>query len=268
MFRRLASIFVFFTLLSGSATAGPPIARFQSVLGEFDVLLNPSAAPISAANFTAYANRTSYDSTIIHRSTTYNAATIQIVQGGGFELVGNSIEPIVTNPPIPLEAGLANARGTLAMARTFEPNTATSQWYFNATDNPGLDFNYAVFGRVLGAGMSVVDAIGRVTVYNASEVLGPTFGELPLLADSLQAQNLVLIDSIRVTPFAITNFTRTGNTTELRWQTLSSNTPVRVERATNLNGPWTSVVTALTTGEFTDTNTPAGSAFYRIVTQP
>jgi hypothetical protein len=62
--------------------------------------------------------------------------------------------------------------------------------------------------------------------------------------------------------------TRTANTTQLRWQALSSNTLVRVERATNLNGPWTSVVTKLTTGEFTDINTPAGSAFYRIVTEP
>ena len=66
---------------------------------------------------------------------------------------------------------------------------------------------------------------------------------------------------------AITNFTRTGNIAELRWQALSGNTPVRIERANNLNGPWTSVAANLTTGEFTDTNTPAGSAFYRVVTE-
>jgi len=263
MFRRLASIFAFFTLMCGSATAGPPIARFQSALGDFDVLLDPVAAPVSVANFADHANHGDYSGTFIHRSTTYNPATIQIVQGGGFMLVGNTIQPIVTNPPIPLEAGLANARGTLAMARTFEPNSATSQWYFNVTDNPGLDFNYAVFGRVLGAGISVVDAIGNTKVYDASTQLGPVFEELPLIG----GQYLVLIDSIRVIPFAITNFTRTSNTTELRWQALSSNTPVRVERATNLNGPWTSVVTNLTIGEFTDTNPPAGSAFYRVVTE-
>ena len=262
---RLLLILPLVTLLTVAVLAGPPIARFQSVLGNFDVLLDPSTAPVSVANFTAYADRGEYDSTLIHRSTTYTD-NIQIVQGGGFGLISNVIAPVPTDLPIPLEAGLPNSRGTLAMARTSDLNSATSQWYFNLSNNTGLDFNYAVFGRVLGGGQSVIDAMGSVPVYDVSLQLG--FPELPLLQMSLEPESLVLIDSIRVTPFAITNFTRTANTTELRWQALSSNTPVRVERATNLNGPWTSVVTKLTTGEFTDTNTPAGSAFYRIVTEP
>ena len=267
MFRWLASILAFCTLLCGSATAGPPIARFQSALGDFDVLLDPVAAPVSVANFAAYANRGDYAGTFIHRSTTYNPASIQIVQGGGFELVGNMIEPVATDPPIPLEAGVANARGTLAMARSTQPNSATSQWYFNVQSNPGLDFSYAVFGRVIGTGMSVVDAIGQVTVYNASLDLGSNFGELPLLADSLSPKNLVLINSVRVAPFVITNIIRTAETIELRWAALSANTPVRVERAINLNEPWSSLANGITTGEFTDTNPPAGSAFYRLVTE-
>jgi len=255
-------------LVQAACGGGPPVARFQSVLGDFDVLLDLQSAPISVTNFASYANRGAYDSTIIHRSTTYDPAQIQIVQGGGFELVGNSIEPVVADPPIPLEGGAANARGTLAMARASDPNSATSQWFFNLTNNTGLDFNYAVFGRVLGPGLSVVDAIGKLTVYDASESLGPVFTELPLFADALQAQNLVLINSVRVEPFAITNFTRSGNTAELRWQQLSTNTPIRIERATNLTGPWTSIATNLTTGSFTDTNAPSRSAFYRLVTEP
>jgi len=262
---RLFLILPLVTLLTVAVLAGPPIARFQSVLGNFDALLDPATAPVSVANFTAYADRGEYDSTFIHRSTTYTD-NIQIVQGGGFGLISNVITPVPTDPPIPLEAGLPNSRGTLAMARTSDPNSATSQWYFNLSNNTGLDFNYAVFGRVLGGGQSVIDAMGSVPVYDVSLQLG--FPELPLLQMSLEPESLVLIYSIRVTPFAITNFTRTANTTELRWQALSSNTPVRVERATNLNGPWTSVVTKLTTGVFTDTNTPAGSAFYRIVIEP
>jgi cyclophilin family peptidyl-prolyl cis-trans isomerase len=255
-------------LVHAARGGGPPVARFQSVLGDFDVLLNPSSAPLSVTNFASYANRGSYDSTIIHRSTTYNPDSIQIVQGGGFELVGNSIEPVVTDPPIPLEGGAANARGTLAMARANDPNSATSQWFFNLTNNTGLDFNYAVFGRVLGPGLSVVDAIGKLTVYDASGSLGPVFTELPLFADALQAQNLVLINSVRVEPFAITNFLRVGNTAELRWTALSTNTPVRVERSTDLTGPWTAIATNLTTGSFTDTNVPSSAAFYRLVTEP
>ena len=268
MLNRPLVLFALVTLLTASASAGPPIARFQSVLGNFEVLLDPSATPISVTNFTAYANRGAYDSTIIHRSTTYDPTDIQIVQGGGFELVLNTLVPVVTDPPIPLEAGVANARGTLAMARTDLPNSATSQWYFNVQNNPGLDFNYAVFGRVMGTGMSVVDAIGQVTVYNASQALGAAFGQLPLLADSLSTENLVLINSVRVEPFAITNIIRTADTTELRWTALSTNTPVRVERTADLAGePWTTIASNNTTGVFTDTTAPARGAFYRVVTE-
>lgn len=255
-------------LTQAACAAGSPVARFQSVLGDFDVLLNPVAAPISVANFTAYANRGAYDTTLIHRSTTYDPAKIQIVQGGGFKLSGNSIDPLVTDPPIPLEGGLANARGTLAMARTPDPNSATSQWFFNLTNNSGLDFDYAVFGRVLGPGISVLDAIGRLGVYNASAALGPVFTELPLFNRELAAENLILIESVRVAPFAITNFTRSGNTAELRWQALSTNTPIRVERSTDLSGPWTAIATNLISGSLTDTNAPSGAAFYRLVTEP
>ncbi len=263
---RLAPLLI--VLVAASVSAAPPIARFQSVLGNFDVLLDPAAAPISVTNFASYANRGVYDITIIHRSTTYNPFEIQIVQGGGFELIGNTIEPVPTDPPIPLEAGGTNARGTLAMARTGQPNSATSQWYFNVQSNPGLDFNYAVLGRVIGTGMSVVDAIGLVTVYNASQVLGASFTELPLLAAALDVQNLVFINSVRVEPFAITNVTRTADTTELRWTALSTNTPVRVERTTDLAGePWTTIASNNTTGAFTDTNAPARGAFYRLVTE-
>jgi cyclophilin family peptidyl-prolyl cis-trans isomerase len=258
-----------FMLLVASVAAGPPIARFQSVLGDFDVILDPVAAPISVTNFATYANRGTYDTTIIHRSTTGNPLDIQVVQGGGFELVTNTIVPVATDPPIPLEAGVANARGTIAMARGDNLNSATSQWYFNVTDNPGLDFSYTVFGRVLGSGISVVDAIGALTVYNASTILGPTFAQLPLFGPSLVSGNLVLINSVRVESFAITNITRSGNTTELSWTALSTNTPVRIERTDNLTGgSWTPIATNVTTGTFTDTNAPAGATFYRLVIEP
>jgi peptidyl-prolyl cis-trans isomerase A (cyclophilin A) len=244
--------------------AGPPVARFQSVLGNFDVLLDPVAAPRSVENFSAYANRGTYDTSFIHRSTTYNPADIQIVQGGGFKLVGGTIEAVPADPPIPLEAGMANARGTIAMARTDQPDSATSQWYFNVTDNPGLDFNYAVFGRVLGEGLGVIEAIGDIAVYSASTQQGLFFGQLPLI----EGQYLVLINSVRVEPFAITKITHNGTETELRWTPLSANTPVRVERATDIAAKnWTAIATNLTSGSFTDNNTPAGSAFYRLVTE-
>ena len=250
------------------ASADPLVARFESNMGDLDVLLDPIAAPRSVDNFSAYANRGAYDVTIIHRSTTYNRLDIQIVQGGGFELVGNTLPPIPSDPPIPLEAGRANALGTLAMARTSDPDSATSQWFFNVTDNPGLDFNYAVFGSVLGAGQNVIEAIGAVTVYNASIALGPVYGQLPLLADSISIDSLVLINKIRVEPFTITSLTHTSAAIEIRWTALSTNSPVRVERREKLgHGSWSVVSSNNTTGIFHDTNAPTGSAFYRVVTE-
>jgi peptidyl-prolyl cis-trans isomerase A (cyclophilin A) len=268
--RRLLLLFPLVTLLTVSVLAGPPIARFQSVLGNFDVLLDPDAAPISVTNFMAYANRGAYDTTIIHRSTTKNPTDIQIVQGGGFELMSNMLVPVTTDPPILLEAGMSNSRGTLAMARTPDPNSATSQWYFNVANNTGLDFDYAVFGQTLGGGQSVLDAIGEVPTYDKRlQLQDGAFGQLPLFGPELFIQNLVLINSVRVEPFAITNITRTANTTELRWTALSTNTPVRVERTTDLvAAPWTAIATNLTSGIFSDTNAPARGAFYRIVTEP
>lgn len=261
---RLVFTFLLGALLCTISYAGPPIARFQSVLGDFDVLLDPVAAPISVTNFASYANRGAFDTTFIHRSTTYNTADIQIVQGGGFKLVGGTVESVPVDPPIPLEAGMANARGTIAMARTAQPDSATSQWYFNVADNPGLDFNYAVFGRVLGGGLGVIDAIGDLSVYSGSTPEGLFFGQLPLI----DGQYLVLIEAVRVEPFAITNFTRSPGAVEIRWTPLSTNTPVRVERTDNLGGgSWTVVSSNNTTGIFQDTNTPTGSAFYRVVTE-
>jgi hypothetical protein len=91
---------------------------------------------------------------------------------------------------------------------------------------------------------------------------------LPLLAPALTEQNLVLINAVRVEPFSITKITHNGTETELRWTPLSANTPVRVERATDIAAKnWTAIATNLTSGSFIDNNTPAGSAFYRLVTE-
>ena len=245
-------------------SAASPVARFESNMGNFDVLLDPIAAPRSVDNFSAYANRGAYDASIIHRSTTYNSIDIQIVQGGGFQLVTTNLFRVPPDPSIPLEARLANTRGTLAMARGNESDSATSQWYFNVSDNPGLDFNYAVFGRVLGTGISVVDAIGAVDVYD----FGSIFAELPLFGPQPFFQNFVLINAIRVEPFAITSLTHASDAVEIRWTPLSTNSPVRVERREKLgHGTWSVVSSNNTTGIFHDTNAPTGSAFYRVVTE-
>jgi cyclophilin family peptidyl-prolyl cis-trans isomerase len=181
-------------------TAGT-FVTFTTNLGAFDVELYDASMPTTVANFLGYVNSHTYDSTIIHRSTTYNPADIQVVQGGGYVLAATNLAPVVTGSSIALEAGSSNLRGTIAMARGSATNSATSQFYFNARNNPGLDGNYAVFGSVVGtAGLAVLDALAAVTVYDASPQLGAPYAELPLLQPSLQVDSLVLVQSVVAVP--------------------------------------------------------------------
>ncbi len=247
----------------------PTIARFSTTLGDFDVLLRPDAAPVNVANFVSYADTGRYDSSIIHRSTTYNSADIQIVQGGGFLLADNNLWNIQTDPPIALEANLANLRGTIAMARTVDPDSATSQWFLNVAGNAGLDGNYAVFGSIIGSGgLAVMDAMASLTVYNASAQLGDVFSELPLIQPTLTPDSLVLVQNVAISRFRITGIQPGTNGVKIDWTALSSNTPVKVERTTNLTtGTWLPVSANNTGSTFTDTNAPATAAFYRVVTE-
>jgi peptidyl-prolyl cis-trans isomerase B (cyclophilin B) len=131
--------------------------------GTMRIELDDVKAPLSVANFLAYAAKGHYDNTVFHR-----VIKGFMVQGGGFE-PGMKQKP--TDAPIANEAnnGLKNLHYTLAMARTSAPHSATAQFFINTTDNGFLDFKsespqgwgYAVFGRVV-SGTEVVDAIEGV----------------------------------------------------------------------------------------------------------
>lgn len=151
--------------------------------------------PATVSNFLAYIDANRYRNTIVHRS-----VPGFVIQGGGFtqptapsDQAGGSPTAITTFATITNESGNQNLRGTLAMARTGEPNSASSQFFISTADNrASLDpqsassdlssrAGYAVFGRVLGAGMSVVDAMAAVPVCQAGEYyLNDVFKELPL----------------------------------------------------------------------------------------
>lgn len=147
----------------GSAVAAPkdePIAEISTSLGDFVVRLDAQRAPITVANFIRYADEDFYDGTIFHR-----VIDGFMVQGGGF--TPDLKQKRATHPAIVNEArgGLPNLRGTIAMARTNEPHSATCQWFVNTVDNDFLDaknardgWGYTVFGRVI-RGMDVVDKI-------------------------------------------------------------------------------------------------------------
>lgn len=135
--------------------------------GTYVLELDPVAAPKTVENFMAYVNAipSFYRNTLFHR-----VVADFVVQAGGFVTGPSPKAP--TRPAIELESnnGLKNLRGTIAMARTEEPNSATSQFYLNLVDNPSLDFGsaenpagYAVFGKVI-SGLDIVDEIGKVPV--------------------------------------------------------------------------------------------------------
>jgi cyclophilin family peptidyl-prolyl cis-trans isomerase len=148
--------------------------RFETSRGAFTVELDATRAPLSTANFLQYVRDRHYEGTIFHR-----VIGNFVVQGGG-HLRDGAEKP--TRPPVPNESGngLSNRRGTVAMARTEDPHSATSQFYVNLTDNLALDpapmrWGYAVIGRVV-EGMEVVDRIASVPTGQS----GPFTEEAPL----------------------------------------------------------------------------------------
>lgn len=185
------------------------IVQFDTVLGKFNVELRADAAPKQVANFLGYVDRGDYANSFFHRSWSLDGGPISIVQGGGFFVANNQVVAVPAQAPVPLEYNLPNERGTLAAARTNDVNSATSQWYFNVRDNtsilgPANGGGYTVFGRVLGNGMTVVDAIAALQRVDASggDVNSP-FGTLPVRnfsGGSIQISNLVIVNSITRMP--------------------------------------------------------------------
>ncbi|RMF92495.1 MAG: peptidylprolyl isomerase A [Candidatus Schekmanbacteria bacterium] len=140
-----------------------PVVLMKTTLGEIEIELYPEKAPETVKNFLAYVNANFYSGLIFHR-----VIPGFMIQGGGFSA---KMLKKPTNPPIKNEAdnGLKNDRGTIAMARTPEIDSATSQFFINLADNDFLNhkddtprgYGYAVFGRVI-KGMDVVDEIAKV----------------------------------------------------------------------------------------------------------
>ena len=156
----LISLFLLPVLAFGEAEkAVAKKVRLKTNLGSIVIELSNEKAPITVANFLGYVNRKHYDGTVFHR-----VIDGFMIQGGGFaredkDLVEKPVGPSITNEG---KNGLKNVRGSIAMARTSDPDSATSQFFINVADNAMLDFpnngGYAVFGKVV-EGMDVVDKI-------------------------------------------------------------------------------------------------------------
>src|SRR5512143_1301184 len=152
--------------LAAPALAANPQVEFDTTAGKIRVELYPDAAPKSVANFLDYVKSGHYDGTQFHR-----VIAGFMIQGGGFTpdfKQKPTKAPIVNEAEMSSKAGLLNTPGTLAMARTSEPTSATAQFFINVADNKFLNFRspdmqgigYTVFGKVV-SGIDVVDKIAK-----------------------------------------------------------------------------------------------------------
>jgi len=163
MLHRLFAATAAFALATTMAFAANPQVELDTSAGVIKVELYPDAAPKTVANFLDYVKANFYDGTQFHR-----VIDGFMIQGGGFTA---DFAQKPTRPPVPIEAessskaGLMNVPGTLAMARTSDPNSATSQFFINVNDNKALNYapgnpGYTVFGKVV-AGMDIVNKIAK-----------------------------------------------------------------------------------------------------------
>ena len=156
---------------------GATIVEFQTVMGNFEVNLYDNSTPATVANFLDYVNNGGFTNSVYHRS-----VPGFVVQGGGFAFsMTLPLDAIPTNPPVTNEPEFSNVRGTIAMAKfAGDPDSATSQWFFNLADNSadldGQNGGFTAFGQVIGDGMAVLDAIAALPTYD----FGDATNELPL----------------------------------------------------------------------------------------
>ena len=186
-FATAALILILGMPFSAPAVESAPQVRIETTMGNITVELNPQAAPKTVANFLQYVRDGFYDNTIFHR-----VIKSFMIQGGGFT---PEMQQKKTRPPVVNEAdnGLTNDAGTIAMARTPAPHSATSQFFINVKNNNFLNFKaknmrdwgYCVFGRVVD-GMDVVK-----TIENVKTTTKFRYGDVPV--EPVIIQKVVLI---------------------------------------------------------------------------
>lgn len=211
--------------------------------GEINVLLfdqNGEGAPQTVNNFLQYVNNNAYDNSIIHRS-----IPNFIIQGGGFTVNDLALSNIPTNPPVINEfsANRSNTRGTIAMAKLGgDPNSATSQWFFNLTDNASNLNNqnggFTVFGTVLSDDdLNTIDSIASLSTANFSNV-NPALTDLPLINSPVEDDSdLVRFQDISVIDVPELNFTiQNNNNPNLVSANINSQGEIELNYNNNSNG--------------------------------
>ena len=210
------------TALAGTFTdaEAESAVRVSTTLGDMDFILFNTATPATVANFMNYVSAGKYTDVAFHRS-----KTSFVIQGGGFKGTGTGSQftSVITDPPVINEPGVANARGTVSMAKANDPNSATSQFFVSTADNrANLDYQnggFTVFGRVAGNGMrwltpSTCCRHGTYELYLNGSATATLFEDFPMNAASapnpMDQTKLVKVNSVTTIPTL--SYRITGNT--------------------------------------------------------
>lgn len=241
-------------VLAPSVAHSEVVVRMETSLGNIDIELFDETAPITVANFLNYVRDGDYDNSFIHRS----ALSPLIIQGGGYIYENASYTLVPADAPILNEYGSdrPNSRGTIAMARTANPNSATSQWFINIGNNsaalgPANSGGYAVFGRVLdsnddifttndGQSMQVADEIASLDRFNGTgmdNVYSGSWTQIPFIGYTMgevlvPEQHLVMIRSVRETNHLLRVTSQASNSV-----TLTVPSPARLANLTAIPNP-------------------------------
>ena len=277
--RRFAILLGIFVLLAGSCfVQAGTLAQFRTRLGDIEVELYDEDKPVTVQNFIHYVQSGAYQDEFAHR-----LVPGFVLQGGGFTITNRgttnwSVVAIPTFPPITNEFAVgrrfSNAYGTIAMAKLGgDTNSATSQWYFNLTNNAFLDKAdtnnlFVVFGHVI-SGTNVLNTFKRFKYYTGTQTsnlvyqgYAPPFDTLPMFRPKVTDTNLVFID-ISLLEIAVQNLAGGGH--RISWNSPAGMTNI-VEFTTNFPAIWNTLVRTNGTGARISVNDSDASAdrFYRV----
>jgi peptidyl-prolyl cis-trans isomerase A (cyclophilin A) len=270
--------FIFLTLFSLVSASAGTLAQFRTTIGNFDVELYDEDKPVTVRNFIRYVQSGLYTNIIMHR-----VVTNFVIQGGGIAVynrntTNNTLGSIPTFAPITNEIGVgkfySNIYGTIAMAKTSDPNSATSQYFFNlannsaSLDSPLNSGGFTVFGHVVG-GTNILNEfkIGPTNRVVKTVNLGSPIDQLPVLY-SANSANVTFNDLIYV-DISLLNVQVSMNTNgsrKISWNS-ASNKVNYVEYTTNLPPAWHTLVSTNGNGNtisVTDSNAAAAGRFYRV----
>lgn len=275
----LCLLLVLFLLMSPAARAGT-LAQFRTVFGTIDVELFDQERPVTVRNFIRYVQSGRYQNGIAHR-----LDQAFVLQGGGFAIANRGqtnwdVVAIPTFPPITNEFGggpkISNTYGTIAMAKTSDPNSATAQFFFNlannaaSLDNTNNSGGFTVFGRVV-AGTNILNVFRNFTYWTGTQTsnivlyqyYAPPFNELPLLRPALFDTNLIYLD---VSLLGVEVAATANGSREISWNSVSNRVNY-VEFTTNFPPIWQPFVATNGNGarlKIFDSSFANRSRFYRV----